>query len=83
MVRKIRTFHKKRKLIQKKASRLGKKNRREFSLNAMAAKFNKILDDVFKQMPQSVNLNLPKLKKTSDSNSKPTKLKLPKLKKVT
>ena len=83
VVRKIRTFHKKRKLIQKKASRLGKKNRREFSLNAMAAEFNKILDEVFKQMPQSVNLNLPKLKKTSNNNSKPTKLKLPKLKKVT
>ena len=83
VVRKIRTFHKKRKLIQKKARRLGKKNRREFSLNAMAEEFNKILDEVFKQMPQSVNLNLPKLKKTSNNNSKPTKLKLPKLKKVT
>ena len=35
VVRKIRTFHKKRKLIQKKASRLGKRNRREFSLKAM------------------------------------------------
>ena len=45
VVRKIRTFHKKRKLIQKKAKRLGKKNRREFSLNAMAAEFNKILDE--------------------------------------
>ena len=35
VVRKIRTFHKKRKLIQKKATRLGKKNRREKSLKAM------------------------------------------------
>ena len=32
-----------RKLIQKKATRLGKRNRREFSLKAMADKFNKII----------------------------------------
>ena len=40
VVRKVRTFHKKRKLIQKKANRLGKKNRREFSLEAMAKEFS-------------------------------------------
>jgi len=83
VVRKIRTFHKKRKLIQKKASRLGKKNRRKFSLKAMAIEFNKIIDDIFKNIPQSVNLKLPKLKKVSGSDKKPAKLKLPKLKKVT
>ena len=83
VVRKVRTFHKKRKLIQKKATRLGKKNRREFSLKAMAIKFNKIIDDILKNMPQSVNLKLPKLKKVSDGDSKPSKIKLPKLKKVT
>lgn len=84
VVRKIRTFHKKRKLIQKKATRLGKRNRREFSLNAMADKFNGIIDDVLKKIPQAVSLNLPKLKKVGGQQSKkPAQIKLPKLKKVT
>ena len=83
VVRKIRTFHKKRKLIQKKAVRLGKRNRREFSLKAMADKFNSVIDDVLKQIPQAVSLNLPKLKKVGEESSQPPKLKLPKLKKVT
>jgi len=83
VVRKIRTFHKKRKLIQKKATRLGKKNRREFSLKAMADKFNGIIDDLLKNIPQSVNLRLPKLKKTGGKDLQPSKIKLPKLKKVT
>jgi len=81
VVRKIRTFHKKRKLIQKKAVRLGKKNRRGFSLKAMATEFNKIIDAVLKEIPQAVGLKLPKLKKVTDKQ--PPKLKLPKLKKVT
>ena len=81
VVRKVRTFHKKRKLIQKKALRLGKKNRREFSLHAMRNEFNKIIDEVLKNIPQSVSLKLPKLKKSN--TSQPQKLKLPKLKKVT
>ena len=83
VVRKIRTFHKKRKLIQKKAARLGKRNRREFSLNAMANKFNGIIDDILKKIPQAVSLNLPKLKKVGEDSSEPAKIKLPKLKKVT
>ena len=83
VVRKIRTFHKKRKLIQKKAVRLGKRNRREFSLKAMAEKFNGIVDDILTRLPQSVNLKLPKLKKINDEKQKPAKIKLPKLKKVT
>ena len=83
VVRKIRTFHKKRKLIQKKAVRLGKRNRREFSLKAMAEKFNGIVDDIFTRLPQSVNLKLPKLKKINDEKQQPAKIKLPKLKKVT
>jgi len=82
VVRKIRTFHKKRKLIQKKATRLGKRNRREFSLKAMKIEFNKMLDEVFKSIPQPVSLNLPKLKKI-DNKTQPSKIKLPKLKKVT
>ena len=83
VVRKIRTFHKKRKLIQKKATRLGKKNRREFSLKAMADKFNGIINDVLKEAPQAVSLKLPKLKKVDGETPQPSKLKLPKLKKVT
>jgi glycosyltransferase involved in cell wall biosynthesis len=83
VVRKIRTFHKKRKLIQKKASRLGKRNRREFSLKAMADKFNGIINDVLKEAPQAVSLKLPKLKKVDGETQQPAKLKLPKLKKVT
>ena len=83
VVRKIRTFHKKRKLIQKKATRLGKKNRREFSLKAMADKFNQIIDGVLKEIPQAVGLKLPKLKKVGGETSQPAKIKLPKLKKVT
>jgi len=84
VVRKIRTFHKKRKLIQKKATRLGKRNRREFSLKAMADKFNGIINDVLKEVPQAVSLKLPKLKKVSgDEPKEPAKIKLPKLKKVT
>ena len=82
VVRKIRTFHKKRKLIQKKATRLGKKNRREFSLKAMATEFNKIIDELLKGIPQSVSLNLPKLKKVNGEKSTKS-LKLPKLKKAT
>ena len=83
VVRKIRTFHKKRKLIQKKANRLGKKNRREFSLEAMAKEFNKIIDNALKSVPQPVSLKLPKLKKVGGKNPQPAKIKLPKLKKAT
>jgi glycosyltransferase involved in cell wall biosynthesis len=83
VVRKVRTFHKKRKLIQKKAIRLGYKNRRKFSLKAMTIEFNKIIDDILKNIPQSVNLKLPKLKKVGNKSSQPPKIKLPKLKKVT
>ena len=83
VVRKIRTFHKKRKLIQKKATRLGRKNRRKFSLTAMAIEFNKIIDQALQSVPQPVSLKLPKLKKVGGESSKPAIIKLPKLKKVT
>ena len=83
VVRKLRMFQKKHQLITKKAKRLGKKNRREFSLKAMAIEFNKMLDGVFKQMPSSVSLKLPKLKKVGSKDDKPATIKLPKLKKVT
>jgi len=83
VVRKLRMFHKKSKLITKKAKRLGKKNRREKSLKAMAVEFNKIMDDVLKQIPSQVGLKLPKLKKVGSKDDKPATIKLPKLKKVT
>ena len=83
VVRKLRMFYKKHKLITKKAKRLGKKNRRELSLKAMAIEFNKILDGVFAQMPSSVSLKLPKLKKVGNEDDTPATIKLPKLKKVT
>ena len=82
--RKLRTFYKKHKLIERKARRLGKNNRRKYSLNKMAEKFNKILDNVLASIPSSVNLKLPKLKKVGSEKSKSqTIIKLPKLKKVT
>ena len=56
-------FHKKEKLITKKAKRLGKKNRREKSLKAMTVEMNKIIDEVLKQVPSQVGLKLPKLQK--------------------
>ena len=77
-------IYKKHKLIERKARRLGKNNRRKYSLNKMAEKFNKILDNVLASIPSSVNLKLPKLKKVGSEKSKSqTTIKLPKLKKVT
>ena len=84
VVRKVRMFHKKHKLITKKAKRLGKKNRREFSLQAMAKVINTMMDNVISQMPSEVGLKLPKLKKVGGKNdsSAPATIKLPKLRKV-
>jgi len=82
--RKLRTFYKKHKLIEKKARRLGRNNRRKYSLNKMAERFNIILDNVLASIPSSVNLKLPKLKKVGSEKSKSqTTIKLPKLKKAT
>ena len=84
VIRKFRLFHKKEKLITKKAKRLGKKNRREKSLRAMATEMNKIMDDVLKKIPSQVGLKLPKLQKVGETTEKPkASIKLPKLKKIT
>ena len=84
VIRKFRLFYKKEKLLTKKAKRLGKKNRREKSLKAMAIEMNKILDDVLKQIPSQVGLKLPKLQKVGETSEKPkASIKLPKLKKIT
>ena len=84
VIRKFRLFHKKEKLITKKAKRLGKKNRREKSLRAMTVEMNKIIDEVLKQVPSQVGLKLPKLQKVGETQEQPkASIKLPKLKKVT
>ena len=82
VIRKFRMFHKKFRIINKKGKRLGRTNHRKFSLTNMAKKFNSILDEVLKTIPNPVALNLPKLKKVKDDKSQST-IKLPKLKKVT
>ena len=82
VIRKFKMFHKKFRIINKKGKRLGRTNHRKFSLTNMAKKFNSILDEVLKTIPNPVALNLPKLKKVKGDKSQST-IKLPKLKKVT
>ena len=77
--RKLRLFYNNVKGITGRAKSLGKKNRKKFSLEKMAFDFNKILDDIIKNIPQQVSLKLPKLKKVGSTKS--NRLKLPKLKK--
>ncbi len=79
--RKLRLVYKNHTSILKKAKRLGKKNRKTFSLEKMANDFSKIIDDIVKNIPQQVSLKLPKLQKVTDDNER-GKLKLPKLKKL-
>ena len=55
---------------------------RNFTRQKMTEKLGMILDKYVPEFPKAVQLNLPKLKKVSDSNTEPTKIKLPKLKKV-
>ena len=85
VIRKVRLFYKKYKLISKKALRLGKKNRREKSLTAMSTIFNKVIDDAVKSIPTEIGLKLPKLQKVGNTTPPPSEgmIKLPKLKKVT
>jgi hypothetical protein len=68
------------------AKRLAISNKGSFSLKGMNKKFEEILDKYlpkFEAAPQSVNLKLPKLKKINKTGAdKPTKMKLPILKKV-
>ena len=55
-------------------------NRDRFTLDKMADKLDKIMENHISSMPSQVSLNLPKLKKVGNSN--PPAIKLPKLKKV-
>ena len=68
--------------VKKKALNLMKINREKFSTEKMIEKFDSILEQVSKNIPSEVKLNLPKLKKVGSSSELP-KIKLPKLKKVT
>ena len=69
------------KTCKEKAINLMKQNRDKFTLKNMSKKLNDIIDSHLKDLPQQVGLNLPKLKKVG--NSEPSKITLPKLKKVT
>ena len=62
------------------AKKLGIVNKSKFSVDAMTKKLGEILDRYVPEFPKQVQLQLPKLKKTT--NKEPKKLKLPKLKKV-
>lgn len=64
------------------AKRLSLQNSKNFSLEAMTVELGKILDKHVPSFPKQVSLQLPKLKKVGGSSSEPTKVKLPKLKKV-
>ena len=58
-------------------------NRDKFSLSKMVSKLDEIMENYLKDVPQQVNLALPKLKKVSEEKSNKPKVKLPKLKKIT
>jgi len=68
--------------IKQKATNLMNQNREKFTLKKMANKFVEIVEQYTKDLPTTVGLKLPKLKKVND-DSKPPQIKLPKLKKIT
>jgi len=67
--------------VKSKALNLMKTNRDKFTLDKMTEKLDEIITPYIDKVPTQVGLNLPKLKKVS--NSQPPKINLPKLKKVT
>ena len=67
--------------VKKKALNLMKINRDKFTLDKMTEKLDEIIIPYIDKVPTQVQLQLPKLKKVGDT--KPPKIKLPKLKKVT
>ena len=69
--------------IKEKALNLMKINRDKFTLDKMSEKLNKVITPYVDKTPTQVGIQLPKLKKVSDSKSELPKIKLPKLKKVT
>ena len=69
--------------IKNRAQSLMNINREKFTNKKMAKLLNEVVDKYTKNLSTQVNLNLPKLKKVSETKSEPPKIKLPKLKKVT
>ncbi len=69
--------------LKDKANQLMIINRNKFSLSKMVSKLDEIMENYLKDVPQQVNLALPKLKKVSEEKSNKPKVKLPKLKKMT
>ena len=67
--------------VKKKALNLMKINREKFTLDKMTEKLDKIVSPRVEEIPSQVQLKLPKLKKSKDSEL--PKIKLPKLTKVT
>ena len=72
IIRKLRFFKKNHKKLKHQAKILGMTNRNKHSLEAMKKEFNKILDNVVSQIPetpQPMSLKLPKLKKKGSKTS--------------
>jgi glycosyltransferase involved in cell wall biosynthesis len=67
--------------VKNKSLNLMKINRDKFTLDKMTEKLGKIITPYIDKVPTQVQFQLPKLKKVGDT--KPPKIKLPKLKKVT
>ena len=83
--RALKDIHKNYSKWEVKAKRQGHYSRTNFSYEAMVETLKKILDTNVPNIPQQMNLslpklNLPKLKKVGDDE--PKKIKLPKLKKL-
>ena len=66
--------------VKKKALNLMEINRSKFTLNKMAEKLDDIVTPYIDKVPSQVQIQLPNLKKSGDSNV--PKIKLPKLKKT-
>jgi hypothetical protein len=67
--------------VKEKALNLMRINRDKFTLDKMTEKLDEIVSPYVDKISSEVQLQLPKLKKTSGSET--PKIKLPKLKKVT
>jgi glycosyltransferase involved in cell wall biosynthesis len=67
--------------VQSRAANLMKINRDKFTLNKMTGELDEVMKKYMKDAPQQVGLQLPKLKKVNETE--PSKIKLPKLKKMT
>ena len=69
--------------VKKRGKKLMRENREKFTLKKMTEKFEKIMKQYTNNLPSAVSLNLPKLKKVGDNQTKIPKIKLPKLNKIT